>query len=170
MDHLVLEPIEACHTQALWQGLDAHRDDLRQWLSWVDAVTSAAAMAAAVTDMVERRRHGHQWSWVIRRHGQVAGLVCLMPESDGRAGMEVTYWVLPVHRGHAVARRALGRVIDHARRVARPYAFLADVAEHNSASAHVLSLHGFQPGDWLVQTRQIGGVTRRMRRWWLPGA
>jgi len=144
-ERVLLRPYRPGDGQALFAALDANRDDLKSWLSWIDNHRSVEDSEAYV------RRMAGRW---IAREVLILGIWNRAGEYCGGAGFhgfnwrvpsfELGYFLQPAARGQGLATEAVSVLTTWARKELRARRIWASCDCANLPSWKVLERCGFR--------------------------
>lgn len=92
---------------ALYALVDISRDNLRQWLPWVDHRHGPADFLAFLQDAQADRQAGRAYVWLIEVNGQPAGICGLHEVSELNRHAAIGYWLADPFVGHGYLPQAL---------------------------------------------------------------
>jgi ribosomal-protein-serine acetyltransferase len=97
----------------LFAVTEANRADLREWLPWVDVVTSEDDTLLYIDSMTAQRQAGRGPQFTVLCGGAIAGVVGFKPiDRVNRVG-EIGYWLAPAYRGRGVMTRCVRFVVSY---------------------------------------------------------
>lgn len=110
-----------------------------------------------------------RWALAICRDGQACGGIAITPGTGERQGTaSLGYWLGPSHWNQGLMGRVLALYVPWVMADAGLHRLLAEVMEHNPASARVLLRHGFVEQGCARRAVRKDGVLRDLRRFvWL---
>src|SRR5690606_32094238 len=92
---------------------DENREHLRDWLPWLDRVTTLEDTRAFIAAALEQARAQKGFQTVIRADGELVGLVGQRsPEASGRS-MTLGYWLAERAQGRGIMTRACAVHVEH---------------------------------------------------------
>ncbi len=103
---VTLRPLEAGDAAEVYALVQRHRLDLRVWLTWIDATTSAADVrryAQYARAQFERRS---VFDFSIRENEELVGAVGLHSLDWENRSAQMGYWLSPEARGRGIVTRA----------------------------------------------------------------
>ena len=106
----LLAPIEGDASE-LFVTVDENRKYLREWLPWLDDVNSVDDELA----MIRRIRDDKNFNWVylIRKYGELVGVVSLNWVDWDNRSFGLGYWVSESSSGRGIITKSCRRVIEH---------------------------------------------------------
>lgn len=106
--------LELRHADEIFQVVGAHRNDLREWLPWVDGSQSADNTRDFIRTWIEKREAGDGFAAGIWHAGSFAGGIGLHAIDYNNLSTSIGYWLAPPFRGRGYITKACRRVLDHA--------------------------------------------------------
>jgi RimJ/RimL family protein N-acetyltransferase len=109
-ERIVLVPRHASNAIEVFAALDAHRDDLREWLPWVDAMRSLMDVKRYAQFAERQLAQSLAYDFAIRENGRIVGGVGIHSVDSISRNAQLGYYLLPPARGRGVlhlAARAL---------------------------------------------------------------
>lgn len=106
---ICLETLSQQHAQDIFTTLDTHRDELREWLPFVDFTHS-------VQDSIDFVAYSEQAekTFAIRFKGLFAGLVGLKDIDNSNQSAEMGYWLSPLYQNKGIVTAACRYLIGYA--------------------------------------------------------
>ena len=106
----LLAPIEG-DARELFVTVDENREYLREWLPWLDDVNSVDDELA----MIRRIRDDKNFNWIylIRKYGELVGVVSLNWVDWDNRSFGLGYWVSESSSGRGIITKSCRRVIEH---------------------------------------------------------
>lgn len=111
---LLLERLEPRHAPELFALTVANRDYLREWLPWLDRVTSVEDTVAFIEVARRQQRDRTGLQTAIRVHGSLVGVVGLHKIDWGSHTAGIGYWLAADAQGRGIMTRACALHLDHA--------------------------------------------------------
>jgi ribosomal-protein-serine acetyltransferase len=113
-DRTELRLLDIAHAESLFQLFKANRDHLRAWHPWVDVLTSAATVEAAIR--VWQQQHAshrgfHSGIWF---DGQLCGVINHLNVDWTNRWTALSYWLGAAHQGQGIMTACCRTMIDHA--------------------------------------------------------
>lgn len=93
--------------EAIYSAIDSHRDDLRTWLPFVDALRSADDERAFLAPILSTPYEERDPVYVLEKGKRICGLVGFHLSQRENKRTEIGYWLLPEHRGKGIATNAV---------------------------------------------------------------
>ncbi len=138
----------------LFLNVDANRDYLREWLPWVDDVTSVEDEAAAIRRSAETREKGKGCFYLICLEGNIVGTLSLNSIDWDNRGFVVGYWISEESMGKGIVTKSCARLLDHCFDDLCLHRGALEVAVENNASIAIAERLGMR----------LEGITRE-REW-----
>lgn len=137
----LLAPIEG-DARELFVTVDENREYLREWLPWLDDVNSMDDELA----MIRRMRDGKNFNWVylIRKYGELVGVVSLNWIDWDNRSFGLGYWVSESSSGRGIITKSCRRVIDHCFFDLKLHRLVIEVAVDNHPSRAVADRLGLR--------------------------
>ena len=137
----LLAPIEG-DARELFGTVDENREYLREWLPWLDDVNSMDDELA----MIRRMRDGKNFNWVylIRKYGELVGVVSLNWVDWDNRSFGLGYWVSESSSGRGIITKSCRRVIDHCFFDLKLHRLVIEVAVDNHPSRAVAERLGLR--------------------------
>lgn len=92
-DDMKLEITEMSHSQELFHLINKNREYLREWLPWVDGVSSVEDTEIFISRTIEQNRMGLGTHHTVFSGGTAAGIVGFHPIDWSNRNAEVGYWL-----------------------------------------------------------------------------
>lgn len=108
-----LVPLELGHAEEIFRVVDEHRDDLREWLPWVDGTQTVEDTREFIRSVIEKRKGGDGFAAGFWHGGQYAGGFGLHAIDYHNLSTGFGYWLAPPYRGRGYITRACQLVLDH---------------------------------------------------------
>ena len=105
-ERIVLVPRHASNAIEMFAALDAHRDDLRQWLPWVDAMRSLMDVKRYAQFAERQLAQELAFDFAIREDGRIVGGAGIHSVDPLSRNAQLGYYLLPPARGRGVLHRA----------------------------------------------------------------
>ena len=106
--------LELRHADEIFQVVDAHRDELREWLPWVDGTHSADNTREFIRTWIEKREVGDGFAAGFWHAGCFAGGFGLHAIDNNNLSTSIGYWLAPPYRGRGYITKACRLLLDHA--------------------------------------------------------
>jgi ribosomal-protein-serine acetyltransferase len=111
---LLLTPRNPADAMEMFTIIDADRERLREWLSWVDA-THSVADTRRYAQFAERQfQQRSLFDYAIRYEGALAGSIGLHNVDWGMRSAHIGYWLRPSARGRGLITRAASALTTRA--------------------------------------------------------
>jgi ribosomal-protein-serine acetyltransferase len=111
---LVLTPRSPSDALEMFTIIDADRDRLREWLSWVDA-THSLADTRRYAQFAERQfQQRSLFDYAIRHEGSLVGSIGLHNVDWSLRTAHIGYWLRPSARGRGLVTRATAAITTRA--------------------------------------------------------
>ncbi len=111
---LALVPRHVADAPELFALVDAHREVLREWLTWIDA-TRTLADARRYAHYSEAQFDGRVgFDYAVRRGGRAVGTIGLHAIDWTNRSAQIGYWLSPDARGAGTMTRACEILVAHA--------------------------------------------------------
>jgi len=142
---LVLRPVEPADARELFALVDANREDLRQWLPWVDTTREASDTLRFIEEAVRQCADGRGFVAVMLLKGAIAGVIGHHTFDRKTRTASLGYWLAAAHRGRGRATAACRAMVEDAfRRLGAEQVTIA-CAPENRASRAIPERLGFVP-------------------------
>ena len=137
----LLVPIEG-DARELFVTVDENREYLREWLPWLDDVNSVDDELA----MIRRIRNDKNFNWVylIRKYGELVGVVSLNWVDWDNRSFGLGYWVSESSSGRGIITKSCRRVIEHCFVDLKLHRSVIEVAADNHPSRAVAERLGLR--------------------------
>lgn len=181
-ERIALVPRHASNALEMFAVLDAHRDELREWLPWVDAMRSLMDVKRYSQFAERRLAQGEAFDFAIREDRRIVGGVGIHSvDQIGRHG-ELGYFLVPPARGRGILHLAAGiltgaaftafglhrleircvRENERGRAVAERLGYhfegILEEAELLHGSFHDVALYAMTAPRWAAEGRRPGPV------------
>jgi ribosomal-protein-serine acetyltransferase len=150
-----LVPLELRHADEIFQAVDEHRDDLREWLPWVDGTRTADDVREFLRNAIEERESGDGVIAGFWQAGQFAGVFGLHAIDYKNACTSIGYWLAPPFRGRGYMTKACRLVLDHAFNELKLNRVVIQCAVENLKSRAVPARLGFMQEGILRQAEKL---------------
>lgn len=97
----------------LFLHIDANRDYLREWLPWLDDVTSPEDEAAAIRRGAEKKEKGGGCFYLICLDRNIVGTLSLNSIDWDNRGFTIGYWISEETMGNGIVTKSCVRLLDH---------------------------------------------------------
>ena len=137
----LLAPIEG-DARELFVTVDENRKYLREWLPWLDDVNSVDDELA----MIRRIRDDKNFNWIylIRKYGELVGVVSLNWVDWDNRSFGLGYWVSESSSGRGIITKSCRRVIEHCFVDLKLHRLVIEVAAGNHPSRAVAERLGLR--------------------------
>ena len=137
----LLAPIEG-DARELFVTVDENREYLREWLPWLDDINSVDDELA----MIRRIRDDKNFNWVylIRKYGELVGVVSLNWVDWDNRSFGLGYWVSESSSGRGIITKSCRRVIEHCFVDLKLHRLVIEVAADNHPSRAVAERLGLR--------------------------
>ncbi len=109
---LALQWTEPRHAQAVFAAVDAEREQLGQWLSWVADTRSVDDTRLVREETVRDFARGGSVGCSVVEHGRIIGSISLRHVNHGCGN--IGFWLAAHAQGRGVMHRCLTAMLDHA--------------------------------------------------------
>lgn len=110
-EHLEIALLEPRHAGEIFMVVDAHRDDLRRWLPWVDGTRSPDDYRAFIGASIGRMAEGGGYpACALVEAGRIVGGIGLEVDPGDRK-VEIGYWLAPPARGRGIVSRGVEALV-----------------------------------------------------------
>ncbi|MDD9148291.1 MULTISPECIES: GNAT family N-acetyltransferase [unclassified Sporolactobacillus] len=113
-DEIQLKLLEQPDAFPLFVLIDRQRDYLREFLPWVDRVTSAENYFASIAGWTEQFRQGLGFQAGILYRGELCGMIGFHPYDLQNRRTSIGYWLSGDRQGKGIMTRCCRAVIDDA--------------------------------------------------------
>jgi ribosomal-protein-serine acetyltransferase len=113
-DATTLRPLCAADAGALFALTEANRSHLREWLPWLDAVTSVGDTREFIRACDERARRSGAFTALIETGSEPCGVIGYNWIDSANRACEIGYWLAESHVGRGLMKRACEALITHA--------------------------------------------------------
>jgi len=103
---LTLAPRTASDAEEFQALIDAHRDDLRRWLDWIDATRTLADSRRYAQDAAAQFVDRTSFAYAIEAAGRIVGSVGIHDLDWANRSGALGYWLAPPWRGRGIMTRA----------------------------------------------------------------
>jgi len=109
----ILVPLELGHADEIFQVVNEHRGDLREWLPWVDGTRTVEDTREFIRGAIEKREGGDGFAAGFWHAGRFAGGFGLHAIDYNNLSTGIGYWLAPRYRGRGYITKACRLVLDH---------------------------------------------------------
>lgn len=147
--------LELGHADEIFRVVDAYREDLREWLPWVDGTHSADNTREFIRTWIEKREGGDGFAAGFWHAGSFAGGIGLHAIDSDNLSTSIGYWLAPPYRGRGYITKACRLVLDHAFGVLNLNRVAIQCAAENARSRAVPLRLGFRQEGILRQAAKL---------------
>ncbi|MBA3974473.1 MAG: RimJ/RimL family protein N-acetyltransferase [Candidatus Solibacter sp.] len=140
----------------IFAAVRRHRDDLRQWLPWVDSTESVADTIAFVESSIARRASGQAFVYGIWLDLDFIGVIDLHAVDALNASAQIGYWLAPPARRGGHMTQAAAAVLGLAFEIIGLERVEIRCASGNDASARIPEKLGFKQEATLRHAQHTG--------------
>lgn len=108
----IIRPVES-DVEELFITVDENRHYLREWLPWLDEVTSVDDEIALIRRMNDINSNIHEWMYLIRHLGEIVGVISLNWVDWNNKSFGVGYWISQASSGQGIITKTCSRMFDH---------------------------------------------------------
>lgn len=98
----------------LYALIDANREYLGEWQSWVFRTKSADDSKSFIEKSIAAYSKGEELSCAIEYKGQIAGIIAYVKISEPRKTVELGYWLSSHLQGYGIITRSCNSLIQYA--------------------------------------------------------
>lgn len=143
-EKLSLRMLRPNDADALFAVLEANRDYLRQWLSWLDTTTQVEHCRTFIMSTLEQCGKNNGYVCAILWEGALVGTIGYNHiEWDSRSST-LGYWLSQTHQGQGIVTRCCRTLIDYAFQEFKLNKVTIMVATENHKSRSIPERLGFQ--------------------------
>lgn len=113
-DELMLKPLAPDHSRPMFQLVDRSRDQLRQWLPWVDAVTEQTHTVSYIKNAIQQANDNGGFSAGLWVHGELAGVIGYHEIDWTNRSVGIGYWLGKGYEGKGYMTSACRVFVDYA--------------------------------------------------------
>ena len=174
-DAATLRPLCAADANALFALTDANRSHLREWLPWLDAVTSVGDTREFIRACGERARRSGAFTALIETGGEPCGVIGYNWIDPANRACEIGYWLAESHVGRGLMKRACATLIAYAFETLLLNRVNIPVAVGNARSRAIPEGLGFdhegvrREAEWLYDHYVDHALYALLRRNWRAG-
>ena len=107
----IISPVDK-DAEELFIIVDENRSYLREWLPWLDDVTSVDDEVALIRSLSEKKDNNFCF-YLIRQFGNLVGVISLNWVDWSNRSFGLGYWVSQSSSGQGIVTKACSRLIDH---------------------------------------------------------
>ena len=107
----IASPVES-DAEELFIIVDENRSYLREWLPWLDDVTSVDDEVALIRSQLEKKDDNF-FFYLIRQFGDLVGVISLNWVDWSNRSFGLGYWVSQSSSGQGIITKACSRMIEH---------------------------------------------------------
>lgn len=151
-----LRILEQADANKLYTVIDNNRRHLREWLPWVDGVTSPEDYHKIIADWRKQFADEDGFQAGIFFHGEIVGMIGFHGIDRRNRQTSIGYWLAEGHQGQGIMARACRALIDYAFRVLDLNRVEIRCATGNKKSRAIPERLGFKHegtvrcGEWLT--------------------
>lgn len=112
-ESIVLEVIDDKHAEPLYELTNRHREYLREWLPWVDAMHTVEGFKRYVELCRKRHWERVEIGYVIVVEGMVAGRIGMYHFDHQNKIASIGYWLAEDFQGRGIITRACQKIIHY---------------------------------------------------------
>ena len=141
---IALAPRTPYDAAQMYDVIARHRDDLRTWLSWVDATHSAADVRRYAQFVAEQFEQRIGFDYAVVLDGALVGGIGLHHVDWTQSSAAMGYWLSPEVRGRGIMTKATRALTTHAFAALGLHRLEIRAVTENRASRAVAERAGFQ--------------------------
>lgn len=107
---ITLKEATPSDAEVIFRAIDVHRDDLREWLPFVDSLQTEADEQAYLETVCSVPESERNTVFMIQYKGEFAGLVGYVSSDFQNRRTEIGYWLLPAFRGKGIMTRCVKKL------------------------------------------------------------
>ncbi len=154
-----LSPVSLASASEIFEAIDAHREDLRVWLPFVDGLKTVADEERFLQSVFACPEEERDRMFIIRREGCFCGLIGYLGTVWKDHRTEIGYWLLPEYRHAGLMTRSVCALCRYAVEALGMNAVRIRCAAGNMASNAVPQRLGFtREGTEREGELLLGGV------------
>lgn len=111
---IILRPVAPSDATELFALVDAERDDLRQWLPWVDGTREVSDTLRFIEASARQQAAGNGFVAVILLAGAIIGVIGHHDLDRENGTASLGYWLVPAQRGRGRATLACRAMVADA--------------------------------------------------------
>jgi len=111
---LTLRPREPGDAAEMYAIVEKHRNDLRRWLTWIDATRSASDVRRYAQYAYAQFERHSAFDYSIRESGALVGAIGLHSIEWENRCAQMGYWLSPEARGRGIVTRAAAALTSYA--------------------------------------------------------
>jgi ribosomal-protein-serine acetyltransferase len=113
-DKTSLTTVELRDTEELFALTDASRNYLREWLPWLDGVTSPENTCAFIQSALDQQAQNNGFQCCIHFEGKIAGVIGFHRIDWNNRKTEIGYWLAPQFQGRGIMTNCCRALVEHA--------------------------------------------------------
>lgn len=113
-DEIELRTFEIQDAEALYVLIDANRDHLRPWMSWIDTTTSVKDMRSFIWHSQARQSQNNGFNAGIFYQSKLAGVIGFHFIDHEDRKTEIGYWLAASMQGKGLMTRVCHAMVDYA--------------------------------------------------------
>lgn len=141
----------------MYAAVNGHRDDLRQWLPWVDMTQSVADTIGFVESSLARRATGEAFVYGIWLELEYVGGIDLHAVDSINSSAQIGYWLAPPVRGCGHVTHAAAAMLGIAFEILGLERVEIRCAVGNQSSVRIPEKLGFTEEAILRHAQRVGG-------------
>lgn len=111
-DHIRIELIEEKHIQSIFDLVNDNRNHLRQWLPFVDQMTSVEYAEKFVNGTMQRNKEGIEYAFVIFNKNEMVGRVGVYKIDSQNSICEIGYWIIEKSQGNGIITKCCRELLN----------------------------------------------------------
>lgn len=111
---LELRLLEERHAEEVFRATERNREQLREWLPWVDRTHSVEEPRQFILKSLEQYANREALSAGIFAYGELAGTIGLHKVDMLNHGTSIGYWLGGAYQGRGLMTRACRAMVSHA--------------------------------------------------------
>lgn len=112
-EHLCLREINIADTQSIFQIIDAYRDELREWLTFIDSTISDMDTLNYIKSVSPYNSDGDK-VYTILYNEKIVGLIDIENIHICNNKAEIGYWLSPEYQGKGIMRKSVMSLMHYA--------------------------------------------------------
>ena len=131
---LILQELRAEDIDRLYHLIEANREHLQKWLSWIQNIETREQCRTFVNRVSYRNIFAGRWVYGVWHHGQLVGLIDFNEGNKRLNQVSIGYWLDLAYEGQGIMTRAVSACLDYAFEVQRLHKVLIVCASDNFRS------------------------------------
>ncbi|MCF6208097.1 MAG: GNAT family N-acetyltransferase, partial [Ghiorsea sp.] len=107
-----LSPLRLLHAKPLLNLVNSSRENLEQYLSWVDSVQDLESAKTYILDRINSKLAGAAWH-VIMFHGAMVGIFSIKSIDSKKRNAEIGYWLSNHVHGNGIINRIISNLNNY---------------------------------------------------------